>query len=147
VTHKPFPNIRRCNLETREFQRHFSEAIREEQNALEEEQREDLFKRIIGTWVSVNKKQAIWRAHIASQCPFKSLPCLRANEVARKQGSPWNMQRPVEVVYLKTKGKVIIDGPAEVVEAVRRALKGFTRPDDNAVMPIYDVAKISKPPS
>jgi len=146
VTHRPFPNIRRCNLEAREFQRAFSDAIAEEQNQLEEEKNDDLLRRIIGTWVSVDKKQAIWRAHTASQCPFKSLPCLRAAHVAKKQGSAWNMQRPVEVVYLKGKGKVIVDGPQEVVEAVLRALRPFTRPDDNAVMPIYDLQKISKPP-
>jgi len=147
VTHKPFPNIRRCTLETHEFQRHFSEAILEEQHALEDEQREELLKRLVGSWVSVDKKQAVWRAHIASQCPFKSLPCLKGSQVAKKQGSPWTMQRPVEVVYLKGKGKVVVDGPQEAMDAVLRALRDFTRPDDNAVMPIYDLQKISKPPS
>ena len=54
------------------------------------------------------------------------------------------MLRPAEVVYIKSKGKVIVDAPPKVMEAIIRALKTFTRPVDTAVLPIYDLIKISK---
>ena len=144
VTHKPFPNIRRFSLGTLDFRRMFSEAIAEEQNALDEENKDELLKCTIGTWVSVNATQAIWIAHLANQCPFKSLPCLTAAQVTKKHEGQWNMQRPVELVYIKKKEKVVVDGPRDAVEAVLRALKPFTKPDDNAIMPMYDLNKMSK---
>lgn len=54
------------------------------------------------------------------------------------------MQRPVEVIYIKRRGKVIVDGPDEAVEALLRAVEPFTRNDDNAVVPILDVRNMTK---
>merc|ERR1711966_441667 len=100
VTHKPFPNIRRCNLEIPEFKVQFEEAIEDEQNILEEEKRDELLKRMVGTWTTVTPKLAKWRSCIGSQCPFKALPYLRGSQVAKRLSSQWTMQRPVEVTYL-----------------------------------------------
>jgi len=146
VTHRPYPNIRRCNVEVPEFQRLFDEVIIEEQTALEEEDKLELQRRLRGVWVAVDNDRAIWRGSSASQCPFKMLPALKGEYAARK--GRWQMQRPVEVVYLRKKEKIIVDGPQEEVDAVLRALKqsDFSQPDNNAVMPIYDLEKMSKPP-
>ena len=144
MTHKPYPNIRRFNQETHEFQKSSDESIRDEQTQVEEEMNEECLKRIIGTWIHVDENQAIWRATSACQRPFKSLPCLRTGQVRKKHGAGLAErlpQRPVEVVYIKKRGKVIVDGPEDAAEAVLRALKPFTRPDDNAVMPIDDLKK------
>jgi len=42
------------------------------------------------------------------------------------------------------KGKVIIDGPKDVIDVLLRVLEAFTDSDDSAVMPLYDLTKISK---
>jgi len=157
VTHKPFPNIRRYHQDTWDFQRQFNEAIADEQSALEEEKKDWVLKHCVGTWRSVTDKQAIWVTHSTNQCPLKSLHGLQSDSVVRQlegsrrryatDRSTFSMQRPAEVVYIRSKGKVIVDAPPEVMEAIIRALKTFTRTDDNAVMPIYDLNKISKPPA
>jgi len=134
VTHKPFPHIRKCQLQTPEFKLQFNEALSDEQDALKDEQKFELLRSVIGSWVSVTDKQAVWRATAATQCEAKAPDRLWATR---------RMQRPAEVIFLKSKGKVVVDGPQDVVEALIRALKTFTKPDDNAVMPIYDLAKIS----
>lgn len=134
VTHKPFPNIRRYQRGTLDFVREFSDALKDEQDTLQEEQQNDLLRHIVGSWVSVTEKQAIWRGTAAAQCEAK---------VPDRLWGMRKMRRPAEVIFLKSKGKVMIDGPPEVTEAIIRALKTLTRLDDNAVMPIYDVVKMS----
>jgi hypothetical protein len=134
VTHKPFPQIRRCSLDTRDFVVSFNDHLSDEQDALKEEQSFDLLSKVIGSWVSVTDKQAIWRSAALNQCDAK---------VPDRLWGIKRIRRPAEVLYIKSKGKVIIDGPSDVVEALIRAIKPLTKPDDNAVMPIYDVAKIS----
>ena len=135
VTHKPFPHIRRCTLETKDFRMQFDEALSDEQDQLKEEQQKEVLRRTHGSWISVTEKQAIWRSLAVTQCEIK---------VADKLWGNRNIQRPAEVAYFKTKGKVLVDGPLDVVEALIRALKQYTKPDDNAVMPIYDLAKMSR---
>lgn len=134
VTHKPFPQVRRCAMEPSEFIMQFNESLSDEQDALKEEQHFDLLRRTVGSWVSVTEKQAMWHACAATQSEAK---------VPDRVWGTRKIQRPAEVVYLKNRGKVVVDGPPDVVEALLRALKTFTKPDDNAVMPIYDLAKIS----
>jgi len=134
VTHKPFPQIRRATMDTREFTIQFNEALSDEQDALKEEQQLELLRQVVGSWVSVTETQAIWRSASLNQCEAK---------VPDRLWGTRRIKRPAEVVYIKNKQKVLVDGPSEVVEAIIRALKPFTKPDDNAVMPIYDVAKIS----
>merc|ERR1712194_621261 len=136
VTHKPFPQIRRCPLTTQEFQRTFDDALMDERHALEEEHRLDLVRKMLGSWLSVTDNQAIWRATCGSQCE---------NVEQKALDSAWGygrMKRPTEVIFLKRKNKVVVDGPQDVVDALIRALKTFTKPDDNAVKPIYDVVKM-----
>mmetsp|Transcript_85870 Transcript_85870/g.243516 ORF Transcript_85870/g.243516 Transcript_85870/m.243516 type:complete len:1128 (-) Transcript_85870:541-3924(-) len=136
VTHKPFPQIRRCTMTTHEFKKKFNEALGDEWDTLEEERNETLQKRLIGTWISVTEQQAIWRTTATSLC--------QATVPDRIWGAgTGQLQRPAEVFFLKAKGKVVVDGLREVTEALLRVLRMFTKPDDNAVMPIYDVNKIS----
>jgi len=134
VTHRPFPHIRRCELSTREFVRSFNEALGDEQGQLQDDQDLDLLKQMVGSWISIADDQAIWRAAAGSQCEAKAPDWLWGQH---------RMRRPAEVVYLKRKGKIVVDGPQDVVDAIIRVLKNFTKPDDNAVMPIYDLNKIS----
>jgi len=134
VTHKPFPQVRRCTLEPSEFVKQFNESLNDEQDALKDEQNFSLLRHTVGSWVSVTSKQAMWHACAATQNEATIPDKLWGNR---------KIQRPAEVVYLKNRGKVVVDGPQEVVEALLRALKTFTKPDDNAVMPIYDLTKIS----
>lgn len=117
-----------------DFQRTFNEALSDEQDALKEEHRFDFVRRMLGSWVSINANQAIWRATGGGQFEGKVPDGIWGYS---------KLQRNAEVVFMKNRGKVIVDGPTDVVEALIRALKTFTKPDDNAVMPIYDVAKIS----
>lgn len=133
VTHKPFPNIRRYDRETRDFVRQFTEALKDEQDALQEEAQFELLRRIVGTWVLVTDKSAVWRASAAGQCDVK---CPDWSWTSKR------LQRPAEVAYMRSRGKVVLDGQPEVTEAILRALKNFTRADDNAVMPIYDLTKM-----
>jgi len=135
VTHKPFPLIRRYAGDTKGFHRAFSEALKDEQDTLQEEEHQHtVLQQIIGSWVSLDEKQAIWRSSGAGQCEAKVLDHLWGSRVIR---------RPSEVAFTRKSQKVIVDGPKAATEALLRALKQFTRPDDNAVMPIYDLNKIS----
>mmetsp|Transcript_129037 Transcript_129037/g.413425 ORF Transcript_129037/g.413425 Transcript_129037/m.413425 type:complete len:1143 (-) Transcript_129037:43-3471(-) len=153
VTHKPFPQIRRCDLSIKEFQRNFNEALGDEQDQLRDEQNIDFLRRTVGSWVSVTEGQAIWRAAAAGQCESKAPdhfwhyrvgPSWRQSGSSGPRAPDCHIVRPAEVIFLKRKGKVIIDGPSDVVEALLRPLKTFTKPDDNALMPIYDVVTMSK---
>jgi len=140
VTHKPFPYIRRCTVGTKDFKLQFNEALSDEQDALKEEFKFDTLQRIIGSWVSLTESQAIWRVAAATQCDAKVPDLLWAR--GARSDLP-KIQRPAEVVFLKSKGKVLVDGPPDVVDVLIRVLKTFTKPDDNAVMPIYDLTRIS----
>jgi len=127
VTHKPFTNIRRCALETTDFQKQFTEALSDEQEALQEEANESIMTRVVGVWVSVTQTQAIWRSTAGLQFDGK---------VPDKVWCRKTLQRPAEVAYIKSKGKVILDGPADVIDVLLSVLKTFTKSDDNAVMPM-----------
>mmetsp|Transcript_97764 Transcript_97764/g.187421 ORF Transcript_97764/g.187421 Transcript_97764/m.187421 type:complete len:1145 (-) Transcript_97764:47-3481(-) len=139
VTHKPYPNIRRYNQSTRDFVRQFTEAVKEEQDALQEDENFDLMRRLIGTWIMVNEKQALWQSTASSQFNRK---------VPDGLWSGRQLTCPTEVIFLKEKGKVIVSGPKDAEEALVRALRSFTRRDDSAVMPIYDLTRMQtdKPP-
>eukprot|EP00413_Alexandrium_margalefii_P020405 CAMPEP_0204526754 /NCGR_PEP_ID=MMETSP0661-20131031/8609_1 /ASSEMBLY_ACC=CAM_ASM_000606 /TAXON_ID=109239 /ORGANISM="Alexandrium margalefi, Strain AMGDE01CS-322" /LENGTH=364 /DNA_ID=CAMNT_0051532613 /DNA_START=6 /DNA_END=1100 /DNA_ORIENTATION=- len=134
VTHKPFDNIRCCNLDVPEFKAQFDEELAEEQEALQEEGEMDLCRRLVGTWVSLDSNQAMWRAAGASQCEAKDpsrLWCTR------------RVRQPLQLVYLKAKGKVIVDGPKDGVAVLLRVLKSWTKRDDVAMMPIYDAGRMA----
>lgn len=141
-THKPFPNIRMCTLEPANFKKHLSDALSEEQDALSEEGKEELRMSIIGTWVSVTKTQAIWRSVTMMQLKGSKVPDRVWGK--KKDWETKEIRRPSEVVYIASKGKVIIDGPKDVMDVLLRVLEAFTDSDDNAVMPLYDLTKISK---
>jgi hypothetical protein len=134
VTHKPFPQIRRTTMDTREFAAQFNEALSDEQDALGDEQQVELQRQIVGSWVSITEAHAIWRSVSATQCEDKVPDSLWGKN---------KIKRPAELAYIKGKAKVVVDGPSKVVEAIIRALGKFTKPDDYAVTPIYDVSKIS----
>merc|ERR1712194_430044 len=97
VTHKPFPNVRRYNKSVADFVRQFGNAVRDEQETLHEEQRQEVMINIVGSWISVNETQAIWRATAAGQCECK---------VPDRLWGQSRMRRPAEVAYLKNRGKV-----------------------------------------
>jgi len=134
VTHKPFPQVRCYERSVPDFQRSFDEALDDEREALNEEQETEIVNSIVGDWVSITDEQAVWRAITISQFDGK---------VPDSWWGYGTRVRPAEVVYIKSKGKVIIDGTAKTVEALLRALKTFTKPDNNAIMPIYDVNRMS----
>lgn len=144
VTHKPLDKIRRCTLEVKDFVAQFNEALGDEQEQLKDENNMTLLRRLFGSWVSVRSTQAIWRASAAGQCdPFDHDP----NKHWGKQwggGAAKPLRRPAELIYLKSKGKIIVDGTKDVVDKLLSILRPFTLKDDVAVMPIYDVNKISK---
>lgn len=143
VTHKPFKQVRRCNLETRDFKVQFTEALSDEQDQLKHEQNNALLAHVVGSFVSVTANQAIWRATAAMQFDGKDPNKSWARDHRYGSGAAKGIQRSAEVIYLKNKGKVLFDGTPRVVEALLRVLKTFTKTDDVAVMPIYDVSKIS----
>lgn len=153
VTHKPFPMIRRCDMSTTEFKDVFEEVLNDEMAALKEEGTPEDMERamsIAGSWVSLTEKQAIWRGTAATQCETKVPDFLWGSQVgqgsrAAGQSGQRSIQRKAEVVFLQGPGKVIIDGPAEVTEVLLRAIQhreNFTKPDNNAVMPIYDIKRM-----
>ena len=137
MTHRPYPNIRRCKerLDTRAFKQHFDEVLSEEQQALEAEGRSDLMRRLVGSWTTVTSKQVIWRTTAAMQTD-------NATVVSDQKGQQIRLKRGAEVIFLHAQQKIIVSGPNEVAEAILRALKEFTKPDDNAIMPIYDIKRM-----
>eukprot|EP00408_Alexandrium_pacificum_P066979 CAMPEP_0171169204 /NCGR_PEP_ID=MMETSP0790-20130122/8095_1 /TAXON_ID=2925 /ORGANISM="Alexandrium catenella, Strain OF101" /LENGTH=1128 /DNA_ID=CAMNT_0011634047 /DNA_START=66 /DNA_END=3452 /DNA_ORIENTATION=+ len=134
VTHRPLPMIRRCSLEVPDFRKQLNEALRDEQDTLMEEHHYERFKRIVGSWVWANKEQAIWRGSASVQCDGKDPNGLWGTK---------SIRRPTEVIYIVSKGKVLVDGPHDLVVLVVRLMKPWTQPDDVAVVPIYDVSRIS----
>eukprot|EP00811_Abedinium_folium_P001856 NODE_116_length_3618_cov_4.641936.p1 GENE.NODE_116_length_3618_cov_4.641936~~NODE_116_length_3618_cov_4.641936.p1 ORF type:complete len:1108 (-),score=300.21 NODE_116_length_3618_cov_4.641936:295-3426(-) len=140
VTHKPFPGIRRYRGETKDFVREFSEKLKDEQEQLNEEDQLDMLRRVVGTWISVTEHQAVWRASAASQCEAKVPDYLWGYSGSRPSR---RIYRPSEVIYLKSKDRIVVDGPAEVLDVLLRVLRPFTKADDNVMMPIYDLTKIS----
>ena len=82
-------------------------------------------EKLMGTWTSVSSKQAKWKTVSSHQCQGKT------------RGSYWgknHLKRPVEVLFLQSKGKVLVDAPKndddEVLEALLRALKKFMELDE-----------------
>ncbi len=134
MTHRPYPNIRRCKerLDTQAFMLQFEEMVNEEQLALDTESRSDLVKRLIGTWTNVTNQQAIWRTLAATQTD-------NATVIYDKKGQQIQLKRGAEVIFLQAAQKLIVSGPKDVTESILRAVQEFTKPDDNAIMPIYDI--------
>lgn len=134
ITHKPMPQVRRFQGTTFEFIGKFQEVLRDEMDALQEDGDDKLVHQLIGTFVHVSPNQAIWRTIASAQCERKVPDSLWGAK---------RMNRPAEVLFLQPSGKVILDGPKDAVDALLRAVKNITRTDDNAIMPIYDLNKIS----
>jgi len=134
-THQAFPNIRMCRLEPADFRNRFTDALSNECDALEEEGNMQLRDRLPGTWLWVTKRQAVWRSAAVVQFNGK---------VPDRAWHKDKIRRPAEVIYIKSKGKVIVDGPEVVRDVLVSVLKDFTTEDDNAVNPLYDLTKMSK---
>jgi len=129
ATHKPFPNIRIYKHSVEDFQRDFLEQLEGEQEASIDD--DGLYKQLQGTFIMTNEKQAIWRSVGTSQ--FAERP----GDMAWTPGNP---RRPAEVMYIASKGKVIVDGPPDVANALLRCLESFTIVDNHAVVPIIDTS-------
>lgn len=134
VTHKPLPLVRRFVGTTAEFVKQFNQFYKDELDALQDDGETHLVEKIIGTFVHISAQQAIWRTMSSAQCE---------NKVPDPFWGTRRMQRPAEVIYVQKKGKVLVDGPKDSVEALLRALRNISKTDDNAIMPIYDLNKIS----
>ncbi len=111
-------NVRNYCKDTQTFRDEFSEALEEEQGALPA----DIAVRLVGKWVICSDMQATWRTVAATQVGHhKMLPASRTRLV----------RRPLEVIYIKSKGKVIVDGPEDLQDiVVNSVLSKFTQPDD-----------------
>lgn len=143
VTHRPFPNIRMCKdvLTVPDFKKQFEDAVSEEQEALKEEQQLTLLHKIIGAWTAVTDSQAVWRTSATTLMPNGPSSDGKVPDNLWGKGK---LSRPVEVVFLCKKQKIVVTGPVDGSAAILRALKSFTKPDDNAIMPIYDVVKMER---
>jgi len=124
----PLKKVRRCDLSTKKFVAIFDEHLGGEIDVLETED-PDLAARLNGSWITVSAQQATWRG--SSRAQFRGK---RPEEVwAKKTG----MCRPVELVYLRKPGKIIVDGPNEPVEAICDILRRHceTIADDVRIVP------------
>lgn len=138
ITHRPYACIRRCTHEVLEFKQRFSDSIETEQEDLRGEGKDALAMRLTGCFIQVSEEQAVWRTYAGTQSSVKTPDWYWGRR---------RFWRPTEVVYSKAAGKILIEGSQEVVEVIVEALKcqkGFTQPDDNAVVPIYDVHRMSR---
>eukprot|EP00403_Amphidinium_massartii_P046236 CAMPEP_0178464116 /NCGR_PEP_ID=MMETSP0689_2-20121128/50678_1 /TAXON_ID=160604 /ORGANISM="Amphidinium massartii, Strain CS-259" /LENGTH=1109 /DNA_ID=CAMNT_0020091011 /DNA_START=121 /DNA_END=3451 /DNA_ORIENTATION=+ len=145
-THKPFPNIRIYDKGDRDpelFKLEFDEALDTERDCLEESQTvedENLRQRLNGSWIQVDQHQALWRT-----LPQPAGLYVRDRLAPRQQRA----RRQSEVWYNSKTAKVIATGPPEMVEVLIRVLsstEGFTKADDNPIMPLIDIGKLSATP-
>lgn len=133
-------------MSTNEFMKRFSEELSTEFDHFNDLAVSDpIYKRMsqwhVGSWILVRKHQAIWRTHSEVQWD---------GHVPDEHWGKGRIQRPAEVVFLAgkdkdTPAKVIIDcGVHEVQENFIMMMKRWTMPDDQDLMPLYDLEKISK---
>jgi len=140
-THVPYPNVLRCALSVKDFAMKFDEQLDDEMDALRDDGELELRERIAGQWVSITEDQATWRAPAAKQFAAYKFPDWHWG-VGSNQ-----LLRPAEMVFIKKRGKVIVDGPDDVRKALIRVLKMCrTEPDDNPIMPVYDVNQMERFP-
>eukprot|EP00929_Paragymnodinium_shiwhaense_P060861 TRINITY_DN30384_c0_g1_i3.p1 TRINITY_DN30384_c0_g1~~TRINITY_DN30384_c0_g1_i3.p1 ORF type:complete len:321 (-),score=73.67 TRINITY_DN30384_c0_g1_i3:510-1472(-) len=140
-THKPFDNILKVDregLEVSKFVQDFNEALEVEQEVLESRQ-SDVLEDVKGTWVCKTARQGIWRSCAASQTGFDV-----DEKVPDKNWNVKKLRRPTEVVYLRSKGKVIINGSRDAVATMRYVLKDMTTRDDNHVVSKLDRAAMER---
>ncbi|CAE8652402.1 unnamed protein product [Polarella glacialis] len=135
ATHRPYPNIRRCQLEPNKFKEQFLANLATEQDALLVEN-PDLRSRLFGAWIAGEPAtRAVWRTTAARQCNSKVPDWLWGRG---------RIRRPTEVMYSTKTGKIMVDGPDEEVSAIIRALEDFTEPDDHPIMPLFDIELMNR---
>ena len=89
--------------------------------------------KIAGQWLFIDDHQAIWRAPAVEQFADK-FPDWNWG-----LGSGKSLKRPAELIYVRQKGKLVLDGPEDVLEPLLRVLKLCrTEMDDLAILPKYD---------
>lgn len=148
ATHAPYTNIKLCPLSVRAFQDLWDEQLLEECEALFGSRQQDLVKQLEGRWISITKTQAVWRTDAKAQFDFKN-PTDYWGQKMRQ------MKRPAELIYLRFTppgseeeiGKVILDGPEEIVLVLLQVLEmdAFKcEKDDRPIMPLYDVRRMCK---
>jgi len=152
-THKPFPNIRRCvpPLPVKEFKERFDEHLRGEQDQIHLTGDLKLLGQLIGSWVHLTQEQAIWRTNSHAQIGAAKIPdFVWAKDKKQIEMYSQGLEAPAaptEVVYFAKTGKMIVTGPStqETVDAVIRVLsfKDFTKKDNNAIMPLYDITQMN----
>lgn len=152
-THDAYPNIMRCSLSTWDFQQLWDNQLADEMDALAEEifkavalahvpQESDyeLREKIAGQWLFIDKDQAIWRAPAGKQFGDK-FPDWDWGLGSGK------ITRPAELIYVRQKGKLVLDGPIEVLDPLLRVLKHcHTEPDDLSILPKYDTKRMERYP-
>ena len=140
TTHVPYSNIVKCSLSTFEFARIWDDQLAEEMESLAEELDFDMRTRIAGQWLSITEDQAIWHAPAVKQFADKFADWDWG-------ASSGKLARPAEIIYIKKKGKVVLDGPDDVRAPLLRVLRLCrTEPDDHAIMPVYDKNKMERFP-
>jgi len=142
-THVPYTNIMKCTLTAAEFMATWDEQLAEELNALDEEMNYELQRRIAGSWISVTETQALWRTPPEYQFADKFPDW----DWGVRNGKP-KLHRPAELIYLVKRGKVVLDGPEDLLFPLIRVLKNCrTDSDDHPIMPVFDTNKMEHFPS
>ncbi|CAK9110545.1 unnamed protein product [Durusdinium trenchii] len=141
ATHSPFPNIKLCERSVLEFKELWDTNLEGELEALYDSQPE-LVQRLEGTWLVVSETCGIWRTKAEVQIKDKD-PSKLWGQNTRK------LQRPYELIYTKRsaeeKGKVIIDGPQELMQILLGVADMCECDiDDRNIMPLYDVRGMCK---
>ncbi|CAJ1361881.1 unnamed protein product [Effrenium voratum] len=135
-THAPFDNIKRCQLSVAAFKEEWEKHLEGELEAMHDGTNEEVIKKFSGYWSCVNKEQAIW----------KSNPMHRIGDRRAALGHRCGATRQAELVYIKKLGKVVLDGPEELLHNFSHPavevldLVRTCEPDDREVMPLYDVS-------
>lgn len=135
LLHRSLPQVRRCSLSPEGFKQSFQLQLK----AVQDPRRAEL--RGACRW-TLTEKQALWRSVSASQT-LEKVPHWEHNAENENSIRPdIVVKRPSEVIYLQGKGKVIVDGPEDIVHFLLQALEGITDPDDVAVDPRWDSTRL-----
>ena len=140
VTHRPLPSIRTFTGTCQEFVEKFQEHLQCEVDALQEDQEYELMQEVLGSFVHVDEDQVIWRGYSQGQFEDKTPDAIWGTETSR-------IRRRAEVIFLVKQQKVIVDTwEKTITETLIRMLKPdrakWTDPDNNAILPIYDVTQM-----
>lgn len=130
----PFPNIRRCRLSVSEFQQQFTESLQSWKERADAWQSQ-LADYLAGSFVDATAEQVVWRSAVCKQGTLgQEVEAPRWYDRLLQIPTDRRLTRPTEVVFLKSTGKVIVDGPEQAKQCLLGLLESFTDPDDTLVV-------------